>query len=139
MIVALLAVIGVDLIVIVVLLGGLIARRRWLKGQVGAFVGAIRLGSGEIDGVGASWSRGYGRWVRAVFVFTKAPLFVRNVLVPTDEPYDERDSDPEDKPKRLGDHPVVATINCAGAVLEIAAATEHSALLRGPYLEKEHT
>jgi hypothetical protein len=138
MIVALLAVIGVDLIVIVVLLGGLIARRRWLKGQAGAFVGTIRLGSGEIDGVGASWKRGYGRWVRDVFVFTKAPLFVRNVLVPTDEPYDERGSDLEDKPKRLGDHPVIATINSAGAVLEIAAAAEHSALLRGPYLEKEH-
>jgi hypothetical protein len=138
MIIALLAVIGVDLIVIVVLVGGLIARRRWLKGQAGAFVGAIRLGSGEVDRVGASWKRGYGRWVRDVFVFTKAPLFVRNVLVPTDQPYAEREADPDEKPKRLGDHPIVATINCDGAVLEIAAGAEHSALLRGPYLEKEH-
>ncbi len=138
MIIALLAVIGVDLIVIVVLVGLLIARRRWLKGQAGAFVGAIRCKSGEIDGVGATWKRGYGHWVRDVFVFIKAPLFVRNVLVPTDLPYTEREADPGDRPKRLGDHPVIATINCNGAVLEIAAGTEHSALLRGPYPEKEH-
>ncbi len=139
MIIALLAVIGVDLIVIVVLVGGLIARRRWLGGQTGAFVGAIRVKSGELDGVGASWKRGYGRWVRDVFVFTRAPVFVRNVLVPTDEPYRAGSADPDDKPKRLGDHPIVATVNSAGAILEIAAAADHSALLRGPYLEKEHT
>jgi hypothetical protein len=138
MIIALLAVIGVDLIVIVVLVSALIARRRRLMGQAGAFVGAIRVGSGEVDGVGSSWKRGYGRWVRDVFVFVKAPVFVRSVLVPTDGPYGEREADPDDKPRRLGDRPIVATVNCDGAVLEIATRAEHSALLRGPYLEKEH-
>ncbi len=105
MVIALLAVIGVDLIVIVILVGGLIARRRW---------------------------------VRDVFVFTKAPVFVRNVLIATDHPYTEWEVEPDDKLKRLGDHPIVATINCDGAVLEIAAGAEHSALLRGPHPEKEH-
>jgi Protein of unknown function (DUF2550) len=138
MIIALLAVVGVDLIVIVVLVGGLIARRRWLKRQTGAFVGAIRLRSGEVDGVGSSWKRGYGRWVRDVFVFTKSPLFVSNILTPTDGPYGVRTVDPDNKPKRLGDQPIVATLSSAGAILEIATTSEHSDLLRGPYPEKDH-
>jgi hypothetical protein len=138
MLIALLAVLGVDLIVIVVLVGAMLGRRRWVKRQPGAFAGAIRVKSGEVDGLGSAWKRGYGRWVRDVFVWTKAPLNVRNILLPTDELSGERDADPEDKPKRLGDRPVVATVAGDGAAIEIASSNEHSALLRGPYLEKEH-
>jgi hypothetical protein len=42
MLVALLAVLGVDLIVIVVLLAAMLTRRRWVSHQPGAFEGAIR-------------------------------------------------------------------------------------------------
>src|SRR5688572_16710853 len=41
MVIALLAVLGVDLIVIVVLLGAVLARRRWVSHQPGTFKGAI--------------------------------------------------------------------------------------------------
>jgi hypothetical protein len=63
-IIALLAVLGVDLIVIAVLLG----RRRWVRRQPDAFKGAIRVTDGRIRWLTARWHRGYGRWVRDVLV-----------------------------------------------------------------------
>jgi hypothetical protein len=54
MVIALLAVLGVDLVVIVVLVGTLLARRRWVKRQPGVFAGAIRVKSGDLDGLGSS-------------------------------------------------------------------------------------
>jgi Protein of unknown function (DUF2550) len=137
MLIALLAVLGVDLIAIVVLVGALLGRRRWIKNQPGAFAGVIRIKS-EVDGLGSSWKRGYGRWVRDVFVWTKGPLNIRNALLPTDELIGERTVDPEDRPKRLGDRPMVVSVACGDAVVEIASSNEHAARLRGPYLEKEH-
>jgi hypothetical protein len=61
MLIALLAVLGVDLIVIVVLIACLTGRRRWVKRQDGAFRGTIRAESGQLDGLGAKWRRGYGQ------------------------------------------------------------------------------
>ena len=54
MLIALLAVLGVDLIAIVVLLTTVLARKRWVKRQPGAFRGTIRVADGEIDGL---WSQ----------------------------------------------------------------------------------
>jgi hypothetical protein len=71
MVIALLAVLGVDLIVIVVLLGLVLTRRRWVSHQPGAFKGAIRVVEGEVPGLGHKWKRGYGRWVRDVLVWTR--------------------------------------------------------------------
>ena len=51
MVIALLAVLGVDLIVIVVLLGVLLTRRRWVSHQPGAFKGAVRVVDGEVPGL----------------------------------------------------------------------------------------
>jgi hypothetical protein len=84
MLIALLAVLGVDLIVIVVLLGVLLTRRRWVSHQPDAFKGAIRVVDGEVAGLGPKWQRGYGRWVRDVLVWTKAPLLFQNELVAVD-------------------------------------------------------
>jgi len=81
MIVALLAVLGVDLIVIVVLLGVIVTRRRWVSHQPGAFKGAIRVVDGEVSGLGPKWKRGSGRWVRDVLVWTKAPALIRKSTV----------------------------------------------------------
>jgi hypothetical protein len=84
MLIALLALLGVDLIVVVALLALVLSRKRWVKRQPGAFRGAIRLTGGEFDGLGAKWHRGYGHWVRDVLVWTKAPFLFRNELVPID-------------------------------------------------------
>src|SRR3954453_6411393 len=50
MLIALLAVLGVNLIIIVVLLAFVVSRKRWVKRQSGSFRGVIRVSSGEIDG-----------------------------------------------------------------------------------------
>jgi hypothetical protein len=89
MVIALLAVLGVDLIVIVAFLGVVLSRRRWVSRQPGAFQpgafkGAVRVVDGEVSGLGAKWQRGYGRWVRDVLVWTKKPLLFRNELVAVD-------------------------------------------------------
>jgi hypothetical protein len=132
MLIALLAALGVDLIVIVVLLAGVLGRRRWVRRQPGVFPGAIRVVGGEVDGLGEHWKRGYGRWVRDVFVWTKAPLLLRNVLLPVDELDGERQAGPADGLKRLGDQPVVATL-AGAAIVEVATRGTQSTLLRGPY------
>jgi hypothetical protein len=48
MLIALLAVLGVDLSVIVVLMAVVLARKRWVSRQRGAFKGAIRVIEGEV-------------------------------------------------------------------------------------------
>jgi hypothetical protein len=131
MLIALLAVLGVDLIVVVALLALVLSRKRWVKRQPGAFRGAIRVARGEIDGLGPKWHRGYGHWVRDVLVWTKAPFLFRNELIPTDGVDEPRAAGPNEV-KRLGDHPVVVGIRTGDATAEIAVRIEDSELALGP-------
>jgi hypothetical protein len=105
MVIALLAVLGVDLMVIVVLLGAVLTRRRWVSHQPGAFKGAIRVLKGEVSGLGGKWKLGYGRWVRDVLVWTKAPALVRNELVAVDRLAGAVRAAESGEVKRLGSHP----------------------------------
>lgn len=84
MLIAPFAVLGVDLVVIVVLVAVVLARKRWVSDEPGAFRGAIRITGGEVPGLGTRWMRGYGRWVREILVWTKAPFLFRNELVEAD-------------------------------------------------------
>ena len=62
MLIALLALLGVDLIVIVAFLGVVLSRRRWVSRQPDASKGAIRVVDGEVPGLGPKWRRaGRGR------------------------------------------------------------------------------
>jgi hypothetical protein len=130
MLIALLAVLGVDLIVVVVLLAGALVRKRWVKDQPGAFRGSIRLATGELHGVGPNWKRGYGHWVSNVLVWTKAPLLVRHVLVPADRLEGERDA-AAGEVKRLGDGPIVIALTAGPASVEIAESRKDRDHLRG--------
>lgn len=134
MLIALLAVLGVDLIVIVVLLAGVLSRRRWISRRPGAFPGAIRVADGELAGLGSKWRRGHGRWVREVLVWTQAPLLLRNELVPADRLDGERAA-AAGEVKRLGDGPVVVTLTTGEATVEIAASQKDRDRLLGPYRE----
>ena len=135
MLIALLAVLGVDLVVIVVLAALLISRRRWVSRRPGAFAGRIRAADGDFDGIGAKWQRGYGRWVRDVLVWTKAPLLFRNELVPVDELASERSA--PDELKRLGDDPIVIALTTGATTIEVAAAGDDRGLLRGGLRPRE--
>src|SRR3954469_4755862 len=132
MLIALLAVLGVDLAVIVVLVGFVFSRKRWVKRQPGSFRGAIRVSSGEIDGLRPKWGRGDGRWVRDVLVWTKAPFLFRNELVAADGLALQRPAATHEV-KRLGDHPVIAQLASGSASVEVAAHDDERTLLLGPY------
>ncbi|HEY6397113.1 MAG TPA: DUF2550 family protein [Solirubrobacteraceae bacterium] len=134
MLIALLAVLGVDLIVIVVLLALMLARRRWVKRQPDSFRGAIRLSGGEIDDLGPKWRRGYGRWVSDVLVWTKAPFLFRHAFVAASGLNERRPARP-DEVKRLGDHPIVIQLRMGGATVEVAAPDDEGKLLLGPYAQ----
>ena len=134
MVIALLAVLGVDLIVVVAFAAIVISRKRWVKRRPGAFRGVIRVADGEVDGLRSKWGRGYGHWVRDVLVWTKAPFLFRNDLVPVDS-LDEQRSARADEVKRLGHYPGVIRVAAGGAMVEIAAKAEDTELLLGPYRE----
>jgi hypothetical protein len=133
MVIALLAVLGVDLIVIVVLLGAVLTRRRWVSHQPGAFKGAIRVVEGEVSGLAGKWKRGYGRWVRDVLVWTKAPLLFRNELVAVDGLAGTVRAAEAGEVKRLGSQPVIVPlVGEGGARVEIAAAEDDRGRALGP-------
>jgi hypothetical protein len=133
MIIALLAVLGVDLIVIVVLLGVMLTRRRWVSRQPGAFKGAIRVVDGEVSGLGPKWKRGYGRWVRDILVWTKAPALFRNELVAVDGLAGAVRAAEPGEVKRLGDAPAVVGLAAdGGARVEVAAAGDDRGRALGP-------
>jgi hypothetical protein len=131
MLIALLAVLGVNLIVLVFFVAFVLTRKRWVKGQAGAFRGAIRVADGEVDGLRPKWSRGYGRWVRDVLVWTKGPFLFRNEVVAANGLEDQHPAN--DEVKRLGDKPTMIRVRMNGAKVEVAAESADSELLLGPY------
>ncbi|MCX5562879.1 DUF2550 family protein [Streptomyces sp. NBC_00038] len=84
MLVALLAVLGVDLIVILAFLTAVLLRRRWVRRQTGASKSAIRVVQGDVPGLSVKWRRGYGQWIRDILVWYGAPLLFRSEFVPAD-------------------------------------------------------
>ena len=129
---ALLAVLGVNLIVLVVLLAGVLARKRWVMRQPGVFRGAAREVSGERRGFHSKWRRGYGRWVHDILVWTKGPFYFWNELLPADGSTQERPAGPGEV-KRLGGEPFVLRLRSGDAIVEVAASAADRALLLGPY------
>jgi hypothetical protein len=132
MLIALLAVLGVDLIVLVVFVAFVLSRNRWVMRRPGAFRGVIRVAGGQIDGLRPRRRRGYGRWVRDVLVWTKAPFLFRNELVAVDGLEDQRAARPGEV-KRLGDQPTLIRLRSGEATVEVAADAKHGELPRGPY------
>jgi hypothetical protein len=123
MLIALLAILGVNLIVIVILAALVIGRRRWLKRQDGWFPGAARVTSGDVHGFSPRWKRGSGRWVSDVLVWSKAPFFYRDELVPVDRVSGERNARAGEI-KRLGDGPVVISFASGEATIDVAGKAE---------------
>jgi hypothetical protein len=132
MLIALLLALGVDLVVVVVLALGLLTRRRWVKGQAGAFKGKIRVVAGDVHGLSTTWKGGFGRWVGGVLVWTRAPLLLRNDVIAVDRLVGQRQAVAGDG-KRLGKDPVIVQLATDTATIEVAAQGEDDALLQGPW------
>jgi Protein of unknown function (DUF2550) len=133
MIIALLALLGVDLIVILVLVGLMLSRRRWVSHQPGAFKGAIRVVDGEVSGLGPKWKRGYGRWVREVLVWSKKPMLFRNELVAVEGLAGEARAAEPGEVKRVGSDPVIVPLAAdGGARVEVAATGDVRGRALGP-------
>ena len=108
---------------ILVLLGLMLSRRRWVSHQPGAFKGAIRVVDGEVSGLRTKWQRGYGPWVREVLVWTKKPMLFRNELVAVDGLAGEARAAEAGEVKRVGSDPVIVPLAAdGGARVEVAAA-----------------
>jgi len=137
MLIALLVVLGVNLIVIVAFVAVVVGRRRWLMRQPGAFQSAIRVTHGDLD-LPSTWKRGTGRWVRDVLVWSKAPFMFRTELVPVDRLSGERVAEPGEV-KRLGDHPVVIEVIAGDATIEFAANADAGSLVKGPFAAPART
>ena len=133
MLIALLAVLGADLIVIVILVGVLLIRRRWVRRQQGAFRGAVRVADGDVSGLKRKWKRGYGRWVSNVLVWTKAPFLFRDQLVVAEALVGEVRAAQPGEVKRLGKHPIVVPLTVeGGGRLEVAVADGQQDWMRAP-------
>jgi hypothetical protein len=132
MLIALLAVVGVDLITLVALVAFVFTRKRWVRRQPDAFRGAIRVAEGDVDGLSPKWRRGYGRWVRDVLVWTKGPFLFRNEIVAVDEVEEQRRAAP-DEVKRLGDRPAVIRVRAGAAQVELATEADDADRLLGPH------
>lgn len=119
--IALLALLGVDLIVLVVIVVATLGRRRWVRSHDGVFGGVARRLSGEPDGFGSRSRRGYARWVHDVLVWTPAPLFLRNVFVPVEGVVTHA---PEGRVRRLGHSPVAVVFESGEDRFEIVVRAE---------------
>jgi hypothetical protein len=138
MVVALLAVLGVDLAVILAVLAVLLMRRRWVSRQPGSFKGAIRVVDGESDGLGRRWNRGFGRWVRDVLVWTKGPLLFRNEFVAVGAVTGTARDDESRVIRRVGKEPVVVSVDVdGGARIEMATAGANLSRAVGPFAAVE--
>ena len=132
MLIALLVVLGIDLIVIVAFAVVVLGRRRWLKRQPGEFTGAIRVSSGVIEGLSPKWKHGSGRWVRDVLVWSRAPLMLHNEVIPVDHLARQLHAH-GGQVKRLGDKPAVIEFASDAATIQVAAKPEARALVVGPF------
>jgi len=134
MLIALLAVLGVDLVVVVLFLAAVLPRRRWVSRQPGAFKGAIRVDDGQVPGFAAKWRCGYGRWVRDVLVWEKAPFLFRGTIILVDAPAGQPRAAASDEVRRLGKHVVVAPMAVeGGARIDLATAAGDRGKAHGPF------
>ena len=136
MVIASLVILGIDLIVLVVFLAFVFGRNRWVTRQPGVFHGAIRVTKGAVDGFRPKWTRGYGRWVRDVLVWAKAPFLFRNELIAIGSVGEHRPAPPGDV-KRLGSDPIIVVLKAGTATVEIPAHIDALDRVSGPFRAAE--
>jgi hypothetical protein len=73
---------------------------------------------------GMRWMRGYGRWVREIQVWTKAPLLFRNELVVADAAAGAARAAKPGEVRGVGKHAAMVVLAVGGARIEVAASAD---------------
>jgi hypothetical protein len=134
MIIALLVLIGVNLALILLLVGVLLLRRHSVKSRRGVFKGKLRVVEGEVEGVSENWTSGYGYWVHDVLVWARGPSLLRTTLIPVDGTDAAGIHCGAGEVSRLGKSPIVAPLlSDDRSRLELASAAEDRDLALGPF------
>jgi len=135
MLIALLAVLGVNLSVVLFLVAVEVARRVWLRRQAGAFKGAIRVIDGKLPGLGRKWKRGIGRWVGEVLIWAGTPLLFRNKLVAINGLSAKVREAAPGEVRRLGKEAAIVSLAAAGAArIEVATSAGCRMRALGPFV-----
>ncbi len=130
MIWALLALIGVPLWLCAIAITILVFRNRALRKRYGNIPVRI-LRSGK-----KRWTRAHAIWVSDVFAWRASPASWNEGLEQVTDVslHEQVEAQTAKKLHRLGDSPVVASLTLVGgAVIDVAARTEHSSALMGPF------
>jgi hypothetical protein len=132
MLIALFAVLGVDLVVIVVLVAVVLARKRWVSDEPGAFRGAIRITGGEVPGSGrgggAAMAAGSGR-----FSSGRRRRLFRNELVVADAAAGAARAAKPGEVRGVGKQPRLWRWPSAAARVEVAASADGCERAAGPF------
>ena len=120
MLVALLVVLGVDLLVIAGLVTAMVLRRRWLSRHE-AFKCRMRVVEGAVEGARRKWKSGRARWVGDVLVFSPSPLLFGSWLMPVTGASDEPHWATGKEGKGLGEGSVVGRLVIEGGAVALAA------------------
>ena len=128
MIWAVLALLGVPLWLCALAIAILILQNRALRHREGNLPVRVRKANGK------HWSRGNAIWIHDVFVSRGSPAVWREVLLwVSTADIAHASGDDRHKLRRL-DSPVIATLTShSGEVLQVAAASSNTDLLRGPF------
>jgi hypothetical protein len=135
MIWAILVAVGVPLWLCAAGIGVLVLRNRSLRNREDNVPMRLRA---TPDG---RWRRGHGLWVHDVLSFRASPAgWSESLLWVTDATADVATDAEKKKLHRLGDDPVIVSLAVdGGAVVEVAAKSEHLGPALGPYADKAAT
>ena len=88
----------------------------------------------RVPGVGMRWMRGYGRWVREILVWTKAPFLFRSELVVADAAAGAARAAKPGEVRRLGKHAAIVVLAVGGgARIKVAASADGRERAAGPF------
>jgi hypothetical protein len=89
----------------------------------------------RVPGLGTKWKRGYGRWVREILVWTKAPFWFRNELVVADAAAGAARAANPGEVRRVGKHAAIVALPAGGggARIEVAASAHGCERAPGPF------
>ena len=133
MLIALLLVLGVDLVVIVAFVASVLRASDGSASRPGFPRRDARRARARSTVSEPTWSRGYGRWVRDVLVWSKAPFLFRTRAAGRRRADGGAHRPSVVRCRRLGDRPAVVRVVSGENTIELAVEGDQIDLLLGPF------